>query len=195
MLGLNIPYPVARYVGSVGMDNLDPKLKAQLPEVNLGNAKHRTQFEEAIGFAHGESSMTFENIDKMYQVQCLWEDYMSESCSIYLNRYPDSKLCVIAGLGHVKGRVGIPDRLGVLQDPFHLILHSNDLYFCIKCNIMIFFKRLFRIASRTKNIKPFVIVPEQVDWSFETGLPDIDAPLKKDDCDWAWYTEQVINIA
>merc|ERR1711871_192528 len=142
-------------------DNLDPKLKAQLPEVNLGNAKHRTQFEEAIGFAHGESSMTFENIDKMYQVQCLWEDYMSESCSIYLNRYPDSKLCVIAGLGHVKVRVGIPDR----------------------------------IASRTKNIKPFVIVPEQVDWSFETGLPDIDAPLKKDDCDWAWYTEQVINIA
>lgn len=84
---------------------------------------------------------------------------MSQTASFYLNKYPTSKLCVIAGIGHVKGRVGIPNR----------------------------------IAQLTKGIKPFVIVPEQVTWSSETGLPDIDYPLKVEDCDWAWYTEQEIE--
>ena len=72
-------------------------------------------------------------------------------------REKNSKLCVIAGVGHVKGRLGIPDR----------------------------------IARRT-NTKPFVIVPEQVDWLSDTGLPDIDAPLMEEECDWAWYTEPEI---
>ena len=39
------------------------------------------------------------------------------------------------------------------------------------------------------DINPFVIVPQQVDWSVETGLPNIDAPLTVEECDWAWYTE------
>ena len=82
---------------------------------------------------------------------------MAETAALYLNKDPTSRLCVIAGVGHVKGRVGIPDR----------------------------------IAKRT-NTRPFVIVPEQVDWLSDTGLPDIEVPLQKNDCDWAWYTEPEI---
>lgn len=160
LLGLNIPYPMARYVGAVGLDNVDPKLKAMLPEVDVANVRHKKQFLQAIGFNHGDDTMTTEAIDKMYSVQCLWEDYMSETAAIYLNNVPNSKLCVIAGVGHVRGRMGIPDR----------------------------------IAKRTKGLHPFVIVPEQVEWSKDTGLPIIDEPLGSDDADWAWYTEQEIGV-
>lgn len=159
LLGLNIPYPIAKYVGSVGIDNVDPKLKTMLPKVDVTDVKHKKQFLEAIGFNHGDDTMTTEAIDKMYSVQCLWEDYMSESAAIYLNNVPDSKLCVIAGVGHVRGRMGIPDR----------------------------------IAKRTNGLHPFVIVPEQVEWSQDTGLPIIEKPLGSDDADWAWYTEQEIG--
>ena len=160
LLGLNIPYPIARYVGAVGIGNVDPKLKAMLPEVDVTDAEHKNRFLEAIGFNHGDDTMTTEAIDKMYTVQCLWEDYMSETAAIYLNNVPNSKLCVIAGVGHVRGRAGIPDR----------------------------------IAKRTNGLHPFVIVPEQVGWSTETGLPIIDEPLSSNDADWAWYTEQEIGV-
>jgi uncharacterized iron-regulated protein len=85
---------------------------------------------------------------------------MAESAANYVKNNPDSMLVVIAGLGHIAGRVGIPDR----------------------------------ISRRTK-AAPFVIVPQQVDWNDENGLPDVQAPLTTEDCDWAWYTEKEIAYA
>lgn len=119
LLGLNIPYPIAKYVGTVGMDKIDPKLKVMLPKIDITDTRHKKQFLEAIGFNHGDDTMTTEAIDKMYTVQCLWEDYMSETASIYLNNVPNSKLCVIAGVGHVRGRVGIPDRIAKRTKGLH----------------------------------------------------------------------------
>ena len=89
---------------------------------------------------------------------------MAESASNYLNAYPDNTLVVIAGSGHVLGRTGLPNRI---------------------------MKRLNKFSS--KDIRPpFVIVSEEVNWSSETGLPDIDTPLKLEDCDWVWYTQKEI---
>jgi hypothetical protein len=65
---------------------------------------------------------------------------------------------VIAGVGHIKGRVAIPDR----------------------------------IAKRIQSSPPFVIVPESVEWSRESGLPMINAPLTVSEADWVWYTQQEI---
>jgi hypothetical protein len=87
----------------------------------------------------------------------LTHENIAELLSLLFARNPSSKLCVIAGVGHVKGRLGIPNR----------------------------------ITKRTGTI-PFVIVPEQVDWLPDTGLPDIIAPLSENECDWAWY-KSLIN--
>ena len=57
---------------------------------------------------------------------------MAQTAADYLNDNPDSIICVLAGVGHVKGRKGIPDRL---------------------------MKRMKNIPSIPA---PFVIVPEQV---------------------------------
>jgi hypothetical protein len=87
---------------------------------------------------------------------------MAESAAMYSKKSPDSLLVVIAGLGHVAGRVGIPDR----------------------------------IARRVKSDSmPFVIVPQQVDWNVENGLPEVVSPLTVSDCDWAWYTERELPRA
>ena len=86
---------------------------------------------------------------------------MSQSAADYIKKHPQTIVCVIAGLGHIVGRRGIPNR----------------------------------IKKRVRGDKdPFVIVPQQVDWSVETGLPDIDTPLSIEECDWAWYTESTENI-
>ena len=45
------------------------------------------------------------------QVQTLWDEYMAESAANHARRNPLDTLVVIAGVGHVAGRVGIPDRI------------------------------------------------------------------------------------
>jgi uncharacterized iron-regulated protein len=111
LIGLNVPYQVAQLVGQVGLVNLPPKLKKLLPDVDLGVTKHREQFEAAIGAFGGHPDMKEEAFSRMYQVQTLWDEYMAESAAIYSTNHPEDMLVVIAGVGHVAGRVGIPDRI------------------------------------------------------------------------------------
>ena len=99
----------------------------------------------------------------MYESQTLWDEYMAESCANFLEKNGDCKtLIVMAGVGHVKGRVGLPDRIQ---------------------------KRLPAGSTR-----PFVIVPESVDWD-EQGLPVVTKLSSTDDCDWQVFTEYTINSA
>lgn len=154
ILGLNVPYAVAKLTAAVGLSNLPAQLRVLLPKVDLNSKKHREQFMSAIyGSPVGHDLTNEASIERMYETQALWDEYMSESVANYLKSNSDTTLIVIAGVGHVLGRVGIPDR----------------------------------ITART-NLKPFVIVPQQVEWTSE-GLPDVKAPLGPSDCDWCWYTE------
>lgn len=112
IIGLNIPNPVAKLVSQVGLSAVPAELKAYLPEVDLSNKQHRDVFMNAM-LAGGESvhSLSTDSIEKMYQTQALWDEYMAESAYTYLNSNPLNHLVIIAGLGHVLGRVGIPDRI------------------------------------------------------------------------------------
>lgn len=84
---------------------------------------------------------------------------MAESASMFLSQNQGMTLCVIAGVGHVIGRAGIPDRIMRRQRQ--------------------------QTPQQVEQEVPFVIVPQQVDW-LDNGLPDIDVPLAQADCDWAW---------
>ena len=127
-----------------------------------GNKQHRQQFEDTMRSASLYSShgvLKGASLQRLYETQCLWDEYMAESASYFINNNPDQTLVVIAGAGHVLGRTGLPDR----------------------------------IKKRLKtSMDPFVVVSEEVDWLADTGLPDIDLPLKQEDCDWAWYTQREI---
>lgn len=154
LIGLNVPYPVVRLVSSLGISNLPVELKPFLPLVDTSNQAHRSQFLRLVG-AHRDG-VDDPGLERMYEAQCLWDDYMADTAArMFDTKSKDSMLVVIAGAGHVFGRVGIPDRIA---------------------------KRIHQ--------SPFVIVPEEVNWSEVTGLPDVERPPSVGDCDWAWYTEQ-----
>ena len=128
LIGLNIPYQVAQLVGEVGLDNVPLQLKRVLPTVDLNVVKHKEQFEAAIGAFGGHGAMKSEAYIRMYQVQTLWDEYMAESAANHIEKNPDDLLVVIAGVGHVAGRVGIPDRISkrVKVDPFVIVPLSVD---------------------------------------------------------------------
>lgn len=150
LVGLNLPYPVAKLVSEVGMNKIPAKLRDLLPEIDLNVESHKQRFIANIGggshFAQDPSQL-----ERLYETQTLWDEYMSESAALYLEKFPASTLVIIAGLGHVQGRVAIPDRLSK------------------------------RIRSR-----PFVIIPQSVQWNRMNGLPIVSEPLPPTEGDWIW---------
>jgi uncharacterized iron-regulated protein len=128
LIGLNVPTQVAALVGQVGLSNIPSKLKSLLPAVDLDVVKHKEQFEAAIGAFGGHGSMSEEAFSHMYEVQTLWDEYMAESVAMYAEKHSDDLLVVIAGVGHVAGRVGIPDRISrrVKSDPFVIVPQQVD---------------------------------------------------------------------
>lgn len=56
---------------------------ALLPEMDLGQVLHRQRFEDSINSfagAHG-GGMDIGAMDRMYQAQTLWDEYMAETAS------------------------------------------------------------------------------------------------------------------
>jgi len=159
LIGLNIPLSVARLVRDNGLDGIPSDLRALMPkDIDLNDLSHRHNFMDSI-MASGHIAHNSKSLDRLYEVQVLWDEYMAESASNYLNSEPPGTvLCVMAGQTHVSGRTGIPNRI-----------------------------------SKRTNKQPFVIVPKQVSWSPESGLPDIGVPPSEQECDWAWFTEREIG--
>lgn len=136
LVGLNLPVQVAKLVTEVGIAALPAELKEVLPPVDLQVEKHRQMFFEnlqLLGYTStdfsastGLKSTGLEGaglFERMYEAQTLWEEYMSESASMFLKSNPETTLVVLAGKGHVKGRVSIPDRIAkrTNSDPFVIV--------------------------------------------------------------------------
>lgn len=117
VVGLNTPFELVQLVAHYGLDHLPERLYEVLPrDMDVhGNAAHRERFIQrmkALGVeAHGPIINDEAALQRMYESQVLWDEYMSESAALWLERNPRGHLCIFAGNGHVEGRVGIPDRL------------------------------------------------------------------------------------
>mmetsp|Transcript_41610 Transcript_41610/g.97360 ORF Transcript_41610/g.97360 Transcript_41610/m.97360 type:complete len:363 (-) Transcript_41610:288-1376(-) len=140
LCGLNTPYPVVRAVSRVGLQQLPQELRAFLPNVDLDNREHKLRFVQAMGgtlaldgharppapgsaaeATHGP--MDAEDLERMYEAFALWDDFMASSIAGYVSAEAksgagvdgapsrgDERMVVLLGAGHVRGRVGVPDR-------------------------------------------------------------------------------------
>lgn len=63
------------------MDGLPKQLREVLPEMDLEQEAHRRRFVDTIsGFQHG-MDIDGDAMDRMYQAQTLWDEYMAETAS------------------------------------------------------------------------------------------------------------------
>lgn len=114
MRGLNVPRPLVSYVTKLGLDGLPTEIKPFLPqEMDFSNQEHYDHFVRLMTNGHGLSHGTAEKgvLDRYYQVQVLWEEWMSQSVALSLKDKPDTRMVALIGSGHVEGRYGFPDRV------------------------------------------------------------------------------------
>lgn len=110
MRGLNVPQQFVWQVSATGLNGLPDPLKKFLPtDMDFSNNDHFEHFVNMIQQGHGVVDKS--KVNRYYEVQVLWEEWMSESVASYLKLNPNSRMVTLVGSGHVEGRYGIPDRV------------------------------------------------------------------------------------
>lgn len=105
LVALNARTEVSRAVARGGLDSLAPELRAELPELDLGNAAHRAFVEQAL---RGHPGLTEEAIGRYYTAQVVWDETMGDTVATFAREHPERTLLVLAGAMHVAEGLGIP---------------------------------------------------------------------------------------
>jgi len=109
LIALNIPKEITRKVGAEGMDALTDEEKGKIPaDIDESNSLYKKRIKNIFyQHPHGEGR-SYENF---MQVQLLWDEGMAERAAEYLNKNPERRLVVLAGIGHLEDGTGIPQRV------------------------------------------------------------------------------------
>ncbi|CAM9623344.1 unnamed protein product, partial [Phaeothamnion confervicola] len=119
LVGLNLPRELVALVSQKGLDGLPDKLKASrirrrfavMPEMDLTNVNHKNRFKEMMApMERFHGKLPPEVMDRFYQSQTLWEEYMAESAAHHVAKVGGTT-AVLAGVAHIAYRDGLPDRI------------------------------------------------------------------------------------
>jgi uncharacterized iron-regulated protein len=113
LIALNTPTEVTRKVGQVGLKGLAPddlKFIPPLKDIDISNTVYREQARQIYQQFHQGTSAS-DNFEHFFQAQVLWDETMAAAIAEFLKKYPDHKVIVLAGKGHIADGHGIPDRV------------------------------------------------------------------------------------
>lgn len=107
--GLNLPEQLIKKVSRQGLDALDAKERALLPESGPIDPYQRALLSAVFDAHQGGSG----RLDRFMQVQSLWDESMAERAASYLQSEPGQgkRLIILAGGFHIEHGFGIPRRL------------------------------------------------------------------------------------
>lgn len=107
---LNAPSELTRAVAKDGLAKLTPRLRRQLPELDLGDDEHRQVFDKMMAsHPHGESEDF--SMDNFYAAQVVWDETMADNAATWVaDRAPSRQLVVLAGSAHCRNEA-IPSRI------------------------------------------------------------------------------------
>jgi uncharacterized iron-regulated protein len=106
---------------------LSPDEKNQIPNEFTVPAGAYQNFVQLLGDHPGMQESDF---SRFFSAQNLWDQTMAKMILEFRQKYPNTKLLVLAGRGHVNGGFGIPNYVGQKSSAKQLVLFppsANDL--------------------------------------------------------------------
>jgi len=120
LLALNAPRELTKKVSRKGMDALSPDERAQVPELDLKDARHRAWFDalmDSMGGVAAHSKKPEEeppaesphgapppppmpSAEQIYTVQVIWDETMADGAVKWLSANPTGHVVILAGNGH-----------------------------------------------------------------------------------------------
>lgn len=107
VIGLNVDKELGSQVSMMPLADLEPEVRAQLPEMDLADPYQRAMVEAMIKDHAAGGKM----VESFHRRQTLWDETMAQSVADYLHGNPGMHMVVIAGGWHVEHGFGIPRRV------------------------------------------------------------------------------------
>lgn len=105
---LNVPPSLPSAVAKVGLENLSPEQRAELPkQIEPASDAYKARLREAFD-VHSAGHLQF---DRFVEAQLVWDEGMAESAAEYLDANPGRRMVMLTGSGHLAFGHGIPQRL------------------------------------------------------------------------------------
>jgi uncharacterized iron-regulated protein len=126
LIALNLESEITSQVGQGGIESLPEELKMRLPsQIDRDNEAYRSRLQEVFDSHPHRDGGDFE---RFLDVQLLWDEGMAQQAADWMQVHPDSHLVILAGVGHLMYRNGIPDRLlRRLPVSQAIVLNTNTL--------------------------------------------------------------------
>ncbi|MCU7844759.1 MAG: ChaN family lipoprotein [Candidatus Thiodiazotropha sp. (ex Monitilora ramsayi)] len=124
LIALNLESEITQQVGKAGIESLSEADKARLPkEIDRGVDAYRERIRAVYDQHPHMQGRDFENF---LDVQLLWDEGMAERAAEWLQQHPDNHMVILAGVGHLAYREGIPARMMRRTPVSHaVILNAN----------------------------------------------------------------------
>jgi uncharacterized iron-regulated protein len=109
LIALNLEREITKQVAKGGIESLTEEQKARLPqEIDRENEAYRARVQEVFNHHPQHNQSSFENF---LEVQLLWDESMAERAATWLQANADGHMVILAGVGHLMYKNGIPERL------------------------------------------------------------------------------------
>jgi uncharacterized iron-regulated protein len=123
VIALNLKKEIIEKVSKEGIDSLSDEELAEIPrDIDMTNQNYRKNMKEVFSLHLIRGNKSFDNF---FQSQILWDETMAHNTADALEVYPDSKMVVLAGNGHLQYSWGIPDRVKRLSGESVAIVLNN----------------------------------------------------------------------
>lgn len=117
LIGMNVEKEIKRKMAGAGWDKLSPEeQKVIAKDVDTSNKTHKEfvmkQFGGMMNNPQTKDMMKGPMLDRMYLMQCMWDETFAEAIANYLKAAndPATQVVVVAGSGHIKYKFNIPNR-------------------------------------------------------------------------------------
>ncbi|NOZ26320.1 MAG: PDZ domain-containing protein [Nitrospirae bacterium] len=109
VVALNVRKEIVKKVSRGGLGSLSEEEYASIPQdMDMTNRRYREHLRKVFNMHDNNRERNFEYF---VQSQILWDETMAHSIAGALKRYPDARMVVLAGNGHVQYSWGIPGRV------------------------------------------------------------------------------------
>lgn len=124
VIALNLKGEIITKVSAQGIDSLTDEEYAEIPRyIDMTNEEYREGLQNVFSLHRMKKPANFNNF---FQSQILWDETMAHSVAKALEQYPDRRMVVLAGNGHLLYSWGIPDRVKRLTgETYSVIINSG----------------------------------------------------------------------
>jgi uncharacterized iron-regulated protein len=110
LAALNVRSELVKRLYKVGFDGLTDEEKKELGPIDFNVKAHKDYWYERLAKLHGLPNATKAQKDSSYAIMTAWDDFMAQNASAFRKERKLQRMVVLAGIGHVAGGFGIPNR-------------------------------------------------------------------------------------